>query len=155
MARRSDDFAARNAKLLGLSIDSVFSHLAWIDNIQEKFDVHVDFPVIADVDQHISKLYGMLPKESTTATVRTVFFIDPQGVVRALLAYPATVGRNVDELLRVLDAFNESEANQCAIPANWTKGQPTIVPPPSTQALMEERKKSGGDLKAWYYKENR
>src|SRR5918997_5854437 len=103
-ARRSEDFKSRNAQLVGLSVDSVTAHIAWIRNIEQHFGVKVDFPVIADLDTKVAQKYGLLhPGASETATVRAVFVIDPSQKVRALVYYPMSLGRNIDEVLRVLD----------------------------------------------------
>lgn len=156
MARRSDEFAQRGVKLLGLSVDSVYSHLAWIDSIKANFGVDVPFPVIADIDLKVASLYGMIGA-SGTAPVRSVFFIDPQSTIRATLTYPAPIGRNVDELLRVFDAFLENvSSGGCAIPANWTPGQPTLSPAPATLESLQKRWQKADDsgYKAWYYQVN-
>lgn len=138
-------------------MDSVYSHLAWVDNIKQTFDVTIPFPIIADVRQTVAKQYGMVQGGGDTATVRTVFFIDPEGTIRALLAYPAAIGRSVDELLRVFDAFLENTVSGgCAIPADWTRGKPTVSPAPNTMDGLRLRWKSTtqpGNL-AWYYQIN-
>ncbi|MCD6090580.1 MAG: peroxiredoxin, partial [Bacteroidales bacterium] len=103
-ALRKGEFDALNTELMGLSIDSIHSHLAWVQNVREKTGVYFDFPIIADIDMKVSKLYGMLqPGESETAAVRAVFFIDPKKKIRLVMYYPLNVGRNMDEILRVLD----------------------------------------------------
>ncbi len=155
MARRSKDFEERGVKLLGLSVDSVYSHLAWLDSIKHTFGVDVTFPVIADLDLKVARLYGMVSAESDTTPVRSVFFIDPKSTIRATLTYPAPIGRNIDELLRVFDAFQEN-VHGSALPANWTPGQPTLSPAPSTVESLEKRWESQGEsgYKAWYYKVN-
>lgn len=133
-------FEARNTKLLGLSIDSVHSHLAWVNNVREKTDVYMDFPIIADLDMKVSQLYGMLhPGESTTAAVRAVFFIDPKGTIRLIMYYPLNVGRNMDEIQRVLVALQTADECKCALPINWRPGDKAIVPPPKTLVEMDER----------------
>lgn len=133
-------FKERNTKLLGLSIDSVHSHLAWVNNVREKTDVYMDFPIIADLDMKVSQLYGMLhPGESTTAAVRAVFFIDPKGTIRLIMYYPLNVGRNMDEIQRVLVALQTADECKCALPINWRPGDKAIVPPPKTLVEMDER----------------
>ena len=145
LEKRSKDFAERGCKLIGLSIDSIHSHLAWRENIREKLGVTLSYPLIADLDMSVAQKYGMLhPGASSTATVRAVFFIDPKRVVRALVYYPLSNGRNVDELLRVLDALQTSDANACATPVNWRKGDKVIVPPPKTVEDVESRKAKKG-----------
>ncbi|MFL6227760.1 MAG: peroxiredoxin [Pyrinomonadaceae bacterium] len=139
-ARRSDDFKQRNAQLVGLSVDSVTAHIAWIRNMQDHFGVKIDFPVIADLDTKVAQKFGLIhPAASETATVRAVFVIDDKGVIRALIYYPMSLGRNIDEILRVLDGLQTADANACATPANWQPGDKVIVPPPKTQDEVEAR----------------
>lgn len=116
--------------------------------------MQIPFPVIADLDQKVSRLYGMVaPGASATTTVRTVFFIDDQGIVRALIYYPLNLGRNIDEILRVIDGLQTSAKQGVAIPADWTPGQPAIVPPPATTEEMHKRlKEKGENQKDWYYR---
>lgn len=141
----------RNTQLIGLSIDSLFSHIAWIRNIKEKLGVNIPFPVIADLSMKVSKLYGMIQAgESSTATVRTVFFIDPEGRMRAMLYYPMTNGRSMQEILRLLEALQTSDEHKVATPANWKPGEPVIVPPPTTDQEAEKRSGEGYDCKDWY-----
>lgn len=151
-ARRYPDFERRNVQLIGNSVDSVYSHIAWIRNIEEKVGVRVPFPVIADLDQKVARAYGMVHEAvSDTATVRAVFAIDPMGVVRAILYYPMSLGRNVDELLRIFEALQTADANACATPANWRPGEKVIVPAPPTQADAEARVKTPGlEITDWY-----
>jgi peroxiredoxin (alkyl hydroperoxide reductase subunit C) len=133
-------FAARNTKLIGLSIDSIHSHLAWVNNVREKTDVYMDFPIIADLDMKVANLYGMLhPGQSSTAAVRAVFIIDPEGVIRLIMYYPLNVGRNMDEVKRTLTALQTADEHGCALPINWQPGDKVIVSPPKTLAEMEER----------------
>lgn len=135
-----DFYAQHNTKLLGLSIDSIHSHLAWVNNVKEKTGVYMDFPIIADLDMKVAKLYGMLhPGESETAAVRAVFFIDPEGTIRLIMYYPLNIGRNMDEIQRALVALQTSDANKVALPVNWRQGDKAIVPPPKTLEEMEER----------------
>lgn len=152
-ARHYPEFEQRNVQLIGNSVDSVYSHIAWLRNIEEKFKTKVQFPVIADLDQKIARLFGMVHEAvSDTATVRAVFFIDPKQNIRALLYYPLSCGRNIDELLRVVDALQTSDANAVATPANWRPGEPVIAPPPVTQADAEKRAagEEGLEVKDWY-----
>lgn len=133
-------FSQRNTKLLGLSIDSIHSHLAWVNNVREKTAVYMDFPIIADLDMKVANLYGMLhPEASTTAAVRAVFFIDPKGIIRLIMYYPLNVGRNMDEIQRALIALQTVDECNCALPVNWRPGDKAIVPPPKTLVEMEER----------------
>jgi peroxiredoxin (alkyl hydroperoxide reductase subunit C) len=139
-AEHKAEFDALNTELMGLSIDSIHSHLAWVNNVKEKTGVYFDFPIIADLDMKVSKLYGMLqPNESETAAVRAVFFIDPKKKIRLIMYYPLNVGRNMDEILRVLEGLQVSDANSVALPLNWRKGDKVIVPPPKTLDEMQER----------------
>lgn len=142
----------KNVELLGLSIDSVYSHIAWVRNIEEKMGVKITFPVIADLNKEVATLYGMvMPGESKTETSRCVFIIDPQGIVRAMIYYPLTTGRNTAEILRLIDALQTSDKEKVATPANWTPGQEVIVPPPRTQDMAEERMEEGYSCKDWYF----
>lgn len=151
-ARRNSDFEKRNVQLIGNSIDSVYSHIAWVRNIEEKTGVKVPFPVIADLDQKVARAYGMVHEAvSDTATVRAVFLIDPKGMIRAILYYPMSLGRNVDELLRMFEALQIADTNACATPANWRPGEKVVVPPPPTQADAEARMKTPGlEITDWY-----
>jgi peroxiredoxin (alkyl hydroperoxide reductase subunit C) len=141
----------RNVELLGLSIDSVFSHLAWMRSIRTSLGVTVPFPVIADLDRAVATAYGMImPGESSTETSRCVFFIDPKSVVRAMIYYPLSLGRNMKEILRVIDALQTADANQVATPANWEPGQKVIVPAPRTMEDLEKRVAAGYECADWY-----
>lgn len=151
-ARRHADFERHHVQLIGNSIDSVYSHIAWVRNIEERVGVKIPFPVIADLDQKVARAYGMVHEAvSDTATVRAVFAIDPKGMIRAILYYPMSLGRNVDELLRIFEALQTSDANACATPANWRPGDKVVVPPPPTQADAEARVKTPGlEITDWY-----
>lgn len=139
-AKEHDFFRKHNTKLMGLSIDSIHSHLAWVNNVHEKTGVLFDFPIIADLDMSVAHLYGMLhPGASSTAAVRAVFFIDPAGIIRLIMYYPLNVGRNMEEIKRVLEALQTADENKCAMPVNWVKGDMVIVPPPKTLVEMQER----------------
>ncbi|MGK7396187.1 MAG: peroxiredoxin [Candidatus Cyclobacteriaceae bacterium M3_2C_046] len=139
-AENKSKFDQLNTELLGLSIDSIHSHLAWVNNVKEKTGVYFSFPIIADLDMKVSKLYGMLqPNESETAAVRAVFFIDPSKKIRLIMYYPLNIGRNMDEILRVLEALQFSDQHKVALPLNWRKGEKVIVPPPKTLEQMQER----------------
>ena len=139
-ARRSKEFEALNTKLIGLSIDSIHSHLAWRENLREKLGIDIGYPILADLDMQVAKLYGMLhPGASATATVRAVFVIDPKRVVRALVYYPMNVGRNIEELKRLVTALQTAEQHGCAMPVDWKPGEKVIVPPPKTVDEVAER----------------
>ncbi len=134
------ELAKRNVQLIGLSIDSVYSHIAWVRTIKEKFGVTIPFPIIADLDMKVANLFGMIhPKQSTTAAVRCVFVIDSEMKLRAMIYYPLNVGRNMDEILRLIDALQTADKYKVALPANWRPGDPVIVPPPTTQEDAEKR----------------
>ena len=133
-------FDEHNTRLLGLSIDSIHSHLAWVQNVREKTGVYFQFPIIADLDMKVANLYGMLhPGASATAAVRAVFFMDPQGLVRLIMYYPLNVGRNMEEIKRSLLALQAADTYKMAMPVNWQPGDQVIVPPPKTLAEMDER----------------
>lgn len=139
-ARRSAEFAGINTKLIGLSIDSIHSHLAWRENLKQIMDVEIPYPLIADLDMKVAAAYGMIhPGASATATVRAVFVIDPERIVRALVYYPLNVGRNVDEIKRLVVGLQTADGNACATPVNWQPGDKVIVPPPKTEAEVAER----------------
>ncbi|MBX5464630.1 MAG: peroxiredoxin [Clostridia bacterium] len=153
-AARHDEFQRRNVQLIGLSVDSVPSHLSWTRDMAEIFGHPVPFPIIADLDMHVARLYGMIhPGESQTATVRAVFFIDDQGIVRALIYYPLSLGRNVDELLRVFDALQTTARTGYSTPVDWRPGDPVVVPAPGRADQIqskEEAERQGLVYKQWY-----
>jgi len=139
-AKRKSEFDALNAQLLGLSIDSIHAHLGWVNNVRNNTGVYFNFPIIADIDMKVAKLYGMLqPNESETAAVRAVFFIDPKRKIRLIMYYPLNVGRNMDEILRALVALQTTDAHGVATPLDWKKGDKVILPPPKTLEEMEQR----------------
>ena len=154
-ATMQEEFRKLNCELVGLSIDSTFSHIAWLRTIKEKIEykgmkgVEVKFPVISDLTMEVSRLYGMLqPGASSTQAVRAVFMIDPHGVVRALFYYPMSNGRNMDEVKRLLVAMQHSEEHKIATPANWRLGDDVIIPPPGSCGMAKDRvEKAGG----YYY----
>jgi peroxiredoxin (alkyl hydroperoxide reductase subunit C) len=139
-------------ELMGLSIDSTYSHIAWVRNIEQNFGVKIPFPVIADLDKKVATLYGMImPGESKTETSRCVFVIDPNGNIRSMIYYPLTTGRNMDEILRLIDALQTTDKHAVATPANWRPGDPVIVPPPKTTEDAEVRLKAGYACRDWYF----
>jgi peroxiredoxin (alkyl hydroperoxide reductase subunit C) len=142
-----------NCELMGLSIDSTYSHIAWVRNIEEKMGVKIEFPVIADLNKETAMRYGMImPSESKTETSRCVFVIDPEQVLRAMVYYPLTTGRNMDELLRLIQALQITDEHQVATPANWRPGDKVILPPPATQEAAEERlRDSSLECTDWYF----
>lgn len=151
-ALRKSEFEALNTELLGLSIDSIHSHIGWVDSVKQNTGVYMDFPIIADIDMKVSKLYGMLqPNESETAAVRAVFFIDPNKKIRLIMYYPLNVGRNMDEILRCLEALQFSDENGAACPLDWKKGEKAIVPPPKTLEAYEVRLEDDSVEKTTWY----
>ncbi len=152
-AKLQDAFQRRNVALLGNSIDSVFSHIAWVRNIKEKFGVDIEFPIIADLDMAVAKAYGMVHAASSeTAAVRALFVIDPKRRLRAMIYYPMSLGRNFDEVLRVIDGLQTADAHGVACPADWRPGEAVIVPPPATvQAAKERMTTPGIEVTDWYF----
>lgn len=145
-ATMEKDFNALNCKLIGLSIDSTYSHIAWLRTIKEKIkfkgmeNVEVKFPVIEDLKMDVSKKYGMIqPAASDTQAVRAVFFIDPESKIRALIYYPLSNGRNFEEIIRLLIAMQTSDKYKVATPADWQPGDDVIVPPPGSCGQAKER----------------
>ena len=146
-----EELKKRNTELLGLSVDSVSSHIAWIRNVEEKMGVKIPFPIIADLNKEVSQKFGMIhPAQSKTETVRCVFIMDPESKIRTILYYPLTTGRNMDEILRIVDALQTTDKNAVATPANWRPGDMVVVPPPNTQEMAEERIKQGYECVDWY-----
>lgn len=150
-ALREEEFHAMNTRLLGLSIDSIHAHIAWINNVKKNLGIVMKFPIIADIDMKVSKLYGMLqPGESETAAVRAVFFVDPNRKIRLIMYYPLNVGRNMDEIIRVLKALQTADKHGVALPLDWRPGDKVIVPPPKTVNEMEQREKSNYEMVDFY-----
>ncbi len=151
-ASMAEEFRALDCELLGLSIDSTYSHIAWLRTIKEKIeykgmkDVEVMFPVISDLTMEVSKKFGMLqPGASDTQAVRAVFIIDPEATVRAILYYPLANGRNMDEVKRLLVAIQHSDEHGVATPANWQLGDDVIIPPPGSCGSAKDRVDQAGD----------
>ncbi len=151
-ASMQEEFRKLNTELLGLSIDSTFSHIAWLRTIKEKIvykgmkDIEVSFPVISDLTMDVSKKFGMLqPCASNTQAVRAVFLIDPKAIVRAILYYPLENGRNMQEVKRLLIAMQHSDEHKIATPANWQLGDDVIVPPPGSCGSARERVEKAGE----------
>ncbi len=145
-ATMQNEFNALNTQLLGLSIDGLYSHIAWLRTIKEKIEfkgmknVEVTFPLIEDITMNVAHKYGMVqPGESSTKAVRAVFFIDPKGTIRAMIYYPLSLGRNFDEIKRVIIALQTADAYSIATPANWQPGDDVIVPPPGSCGTAKER----------------
>ncbi|MCX8126314.1 MAG: peroxiredoxin [Dehalococcoidia bacterium] len=149
-----------NCKLVGLSVDSLYSHIAWLRTIKEKIEykgmkgVEVTFPLIEDITMEVAKKYGMIqPGESSTKAVRAVFVIDPKGIIRAIIYYPLSLGRNFDELYRVVVALQTADAFSVATPADWRPGDDVIVPPPGSCGVAKERMESKSDMvcQDWFF----
>ena len=129
-AQLADKFAARNVKPLGLSTDSAAEHVKWIQDVNDTQNTDLKFPIVADVDRKIAQAYDMIhPEQSSTEAVRSVFIVDPNKKIRLTMTYPMNVGRNFDEILRVIDALQTADANKIATPADWVPGKKVIIPP--------------------------
>jgi peroxiredoxin (alkyl hydroperoxide reductase subunit C) len=135
-----------------LSIDSHYSHLAWVRNIKEKFGVDIPFPIIADLDMKVAHAYGMIhPGAADTSAVRATFIIDDKGVLRAMVYYPMSNGRSIDEFVRLVTALQTSDAHGIATPEGWQPGDKVIVPPPATSYAAEARMSEGHECVDWYF----
>ncbi|MGM0944575.1 MAG: peroxiredoxin [Bacteroidota bacterium] len=144
-------FDEHQTKLVGLSIDSIHAHIAWVNNVKKNTGVLFEFPIIADIDMSVSKRYGMLqPGESETAAVRAVFFIDPAGKIRLIMYYPLNVGRNMEEIKRALIALQTADKHKVSLPLNWVPGEKAIVSPPKTVSEMIEREASDYEMVDFY-----
>lgn len=158
-ATMEKQFNEANCKLVGLSIDGLYSHIAWLRTIQEKIEykgmknVEVKFPLIEDITMEVAKKYGMIqPNEDSTKAVRAVFFIDPKGIIRTIIYYPLSLGRNFDELYRVLIALQAADAFDVATPADWRPGDDVIVGPAGSCGTAKERMETGElDCKDWFF----
>lgn len=143
--KRYKEFKELNAELIGLSIDQVFSHIKWKEWIEEKLNVKIEFPIIADDLGNVARLYGMIHPNKGTNTVRAVFIIDPEGIIRATIYYPQEIGRNIDEVLRVLKALQTADKHGVAVPANWPNNEiiadHVIIPPAKDEEAVKERLK--------------
>ncbi len=158
-AKHADEFKALNAELIGLSIDQVFSHLKWVEWIKEKLGVEIPFPIIADDQGEVAKALGMIAPKKGTNTVRAVFIVDPNGIIRLILYYPQEIGRNIEEILRALKALQLSDEKKVAVPANWPNneliGDKVIVPPASSveEIKAREEAKAKGEIECydWWF----
>ena len=159
-ASLENKFAKANCKLVGLSIDGLYSHIAWLRSIKEKIEykgmknVEVKFPLIEDITMNVANKYGMVqPNEDTTKAVRAVFFIDPNGIIRAIIYYPLSLGRNFDELYRVIIALQTADEFGIATPADWRPGDDVIVGPAGSCGTAQDRMdgKEEMDCKEWYF----
>jgi peroxiredoxin (alkyl hydroperoxide reductase subunit C) len=139
-AQLAKEFEARNTKPLGLSTDTVEEHVKWIEDVNDTQHTTLEFPIVADADLKVAKLYEMIhPDESETAAVRSVYIIDPDKKIRLMMTYPMSVGRNFDEILRVIDALQTGDANGVATPADWQKGDRVIIPPTVSNEEAEKK----------------
>lgn len=147
----SDEFKKINTELVGLSIDGIASHIAWLRKIRElKWNnlenIEVKFPLIEDIKMEVAKLYGMLhEKDSDTNTVRAVFIINPEGIIKTIMYYPSSTGRNIDEIIRVIKSLQKSEAEGIATPANWKEGEDVVLPPPGSCGVAKDRVEANED----------
>ena len=159
-ASMEKQFEEAGCKLVGLSVDGLYSHIAWLRTIKEKIEykgmknVEVNFPLIEDITMEVAKKYGMLqPGESSTKAVRAVFFIDPKGVIRAVIYYPLSLGRNFEELYRALIAMKTADAFSIATPADWQPGDDVIVPPAGSCGVAKDRMEGKEEMKCydWFF----
>lgn len=153
-ANRAEEFKKLNTELIGLSIDQVFSHIKWVEWIEEKLHVNIPFPVIADDMGNVAKSLGMIHPGKGTNTVRAVFVVDPNGIMRLMIYYPQEIGRQVDEVLRAIKALQIADTHKVAMPENWPNNEllkdKVIIPPPKDVAAVEERKQYEGP--DWWFK---
>ncbi|MGE4366640.1 peroxiredoxin [Thermomonas sp.] len=151
-ARAAEEFRAHGTELLGLSIDSIYSHLAWVQNIKEKFGVEIPFPIIEDLKMDVARAYGMIhPGASDTSAVRATFVIDDAGILRAMIYYPMTNGRSIAEILRLVKALQYSLANGVATPEGWQPGDKVLVGAPKTVEELDARQQAGQETTDWYF----
>jgi len=150
-ANINEELRSLNVQLIGLSVDSISAHLAWVHAIREKMGVTIPFPVIADLTMKVARKYGMIhPGQSSTAAVRCVFFIDDKGIMRAMIYYPLQNGRFMPEIIRLVKALQTTDKYKVSTPANWQPGDKVVVPAPKTAAEMEKRLTEGYECKDWY-----
>lgn len=151
-AQYHEEFLAEGADLLGLSIDSYFSHVAWVKNIKDNFGVDIQFPIIEDLSMNVAKAYGMIhPGAADTSAVRATFIIDPEGILRAMVYYPMTNGRSIPEFLRIIRALKASDEHKIATPEGWQPGDKVIVPPPQDMNAVNTREDEGYEYTDWYF----
>ena len=152
-AQLAPEFEKRGVQLIGLSIDSVYSHLEWVNQIEKNFGTKVPYPLIADLDTKVAQAYGMIHAgASATATVRAVFVIDPNQTIRAMIYYPLTTGRSIDEVLRLVDGLQTNAKHAVATPESWKPGDKVIVPPPVTYDALKQREADESvERTAWWF----
>lgn len=152
IARAADRFAAMDCALLGLSVDSLYSHLAWVRSIREAFGVTIPFPIVEDPSMAIGRAYGMIDETASDASsIRCTYFINPEGIIRAVTWYPANVGRSVEELLRLLAALKQTEETPVMTPADWQPGDALLLPPAQSQSEVLKDAKPG---QPWFCRES-
>lgn len=151
-AKMQDEFKAMNTELIGLSVDSLHSHIAWLRTIREKIefngmkDMDVTFPLIEDITMDVANKFGMIqPHQSDTQAVRAVFVIDPKGKIRTILYYPLSTGRNFDEIKRIIQALQKTDSDGVATPADWRPGEDVIIPPADTMDVAKSRSEAEED----------
>lgn len=153
-AKRKDQFDELNAELVGLSIDQIFSHIKWDEWIEENLDIKIPFPIIADNNGKVAEAFGMVHPGKGTNTVRAVFLIDPDGIIRLILYYPQEIGRNMDEIVRALRALQTSDDNRVATPANWPDNEligSRVIIPPATDVDTAKRRKEEYECYDWWF----
>jgi peroxiredoxin (alkyl hydroperoxide reductase subunit C) len=159
-AKMEPEFEALNTRLVGLSVDGLYSHIAWLRTIKEKIeykgmkDIEVKFPLIEDITMEVAKKYGMIqPGESSTKAVRAVFMIDPKGIIRAIIYYPLSLGRNFDELKRAIIAMQTADKHSIATPADWRPGDDVIVPTAGSCGVAKDRMETASDMTChdWFF----
>jgi peroxiredoxin (alkyl hydroperoxide reductase subunit C) len=152
-ARRDAEFKQINTQLIGLSVDSLYAHIAWVRNLEEKFGIKIGYPLIADLDTKVAQLYGMLQSgASGTTTVRCLFVIDDKGMLRAMIYYPLTTGRNIAEIVRLVHALQAADADGVATPADWSPGDPVLLLAPGTVEAAQQRMQEPGVYATdWYF----
>lgn len=151
-AKAYPEFQKLNCELLGLSIDSTYSHIAWVRNIKQNFKIDIPFPIIDDVSMKVAHAYGMIqPGASDTSPVRSTFIIDDKGVLRAMVYYPLSNGRSIREFVRLVTAMQTSDKNGVATPEGWQLGDKVIIPPPQTAQDAEKRSSEGYEYTDWYF----
>ncbi|MFN3940471.1 MAG: peroxiredoxin, partial [Chitinophagales bacterium] len=159
-AKMEEEFNALNCQLVGLSVDGLYSHIAWLRTIKEKIEfkgmknIEVQFPLIEDITMSVANKYGMIqPGESSTKAVRAVFFIDPKGIIRAIIYYPLSLGRNFNELKRALIAMQTADAHNIATSADWQPGDDVIIPPAGSCGVAKDRMENNQDMTCydWFF----
>jgi peroxiredoxin (alkyl hydroperoxide reductase subunit C) len=151
LAQLQHEFSQRNCRLVALSLDSIYSHIAWVRELEQMGGKKITFPLIADVDMQVARAYGLIhPGAGDTAAARAVFWIDPEGLMRAMMYYPPSIGRSLAEVLRVLDSLQRVDHENVVTPADWQLGDPVIIPTPRTQNAAERRLEEEPDCQSWY-----